>query len=68
MLDNNEISVNNASNLLCYTYFPSISFVIGSIGIGLYNNYKFGLFLYLICSNTLQQNFQEIWLQNYHQI
>ena len=45
MLDNNEISVNNASNLLCYTYFPSISFVIGSIGIGLYNNYKFGLFL-----------------------
>ena len=49
MLDNNEISVNNASNLLCYTYFPSISFVIGSIGIGLYNNYKFGLFLYLIC-------------------
>ena len=49
MLDNNEISVNNASNLLCYTYFPSISFVIGSVGIGLYNNYKIGLFLYLIC-------------------
>lgn len=49
MLDNNEISVNNASNLLCYTYFPSISFVIGSVGIGLYNNYKFGLFLYLVC-------------------
>ncbi len=49
MLDNNEISINNATNLLCYTYFPSISFVIGSVGIGLYNNYRFGLLLYLVC-------------------
>ena len=49
MLDNNEISVNDASNMLMFTYFPSIAFVIGTIGIGLYNSYKFGLYLYLIC-------------------
>ena len=43
MLDNDEISLNDASNLLCYTYFPSIAFVIGTIGIldQLYN----GLFI-----------------------
>lgn len=49
MLDNDEISINDASNLLCYTFFPSIAFVIGTIGISLYNSYKFGLYLYLIC-------------------
>lgn len=49
MLDNDEISVNDASNMLMYTYFPSIAFVIGTIGISLYNSYKFGLYLYLIC-------------------
>ena len=49
MLDNDEISLNDASNLLCYTYFPSISFVIGTIGISLYGSYRFGLYLYLIC-------------------
>ena len=49
MLDNDEISLNDASNLLCYTYFPSIAFVIGTIGISLYGSYKFGLYLYLIC-------------------
>lgn len=49
MLDNDEISLNDASNLLCYTYFPSITFVIGTIGISLYGSYRFGLYLYLIC-------------------
>lgn len=49
MLDNDEISLNDASNLLCYTYFPSIAFVIGTIGINLYGSYRFGLYLYLIC-------------------
>ena len=49
MLDNDEISLNDASNLLCYTYFPSIVFVIGTIGISLYGSYRFGLYLYLIC-------------------
>ena len=49
MLDNDEISLNDASNLLSYTYFPSIAFVIGTIGISLYGNYRFGLYLYLIC-------------------
>lgn len=49
MLDNDEISLNDASNLLCYTYFPSIAFVIGTIGISLYGSYRFGLYLYLIC-------------------
>lgn len=49
MLDNDEISLNDASNLLCYTYFPSIAFVFGTIGISLYGSYRFGLYLYLIC-------------------
>lgn len=49
MLDNDEISLNDASNLLCYTYFSSIAFVIGTIGISLYGSYRFGLYLYLIC-------------------
>ena len=55
MLDNDEISLNDASNLLCYTYFPSIAFVIGTIGISLYGSYRFGLYLYLICliNNTI---------------
>ena len=31
------------------TYFPSISFVIGTIGIFMFNSLKIGLFLYLNC-------------------
>ena len=49
MLDNNEIDIETANKILCFTYFPSISFVIGTIGISLYNNFKIGLILYLFC-------------------
>ncbi len=49
MLDNNEIDINTANKILCFTYFPSISFVIGTIGIGLYNSFKIGIILYLFC-------------------
>ena len=55
MLDNNQIDLNTANKLLCFTYFPSIGFVFGTIGIGIYNNIKIGLFLYLftILNNIL---------------
>ena len=49
MLDNNEIDLASANKILCFTYCPSISFVIGSIGIGLYNSFKIGIILYLFC-------------------
>ena len=49
MLDNNEISINDANRILIFTYFPSISFVIGMIGVSLYKNFKFGLILWLFC-------------------
>ena len=47
MLDNNEINIKTANKLINYTYFPSISFVIGTIGISIYNNFKFGLYLWI---------------------
>ncbi len=49
MIDNNLIDNKSISNLLTYTYFPSISFVIGTIGIILFNNIKIGIFLYIGC-------------------
>lgn len=47
MLDRKEIDENDANKILLTTYFPSIAFVIGTIGIGIYHNIKIGLFLYL---------------------
>lgn len=47
LLDENAIDINDACNLLIFTYFPSISFVIGTVGIIMFNNIKIGLFLYL---------------------
>lgn len=47
LLDENAIDINDACNLLVFTYFPSISFVIGTVGIIMFNNIKIGLFLYL---------------------
>lgn len=49
LLDNKLISISGANKLLCFTYFPSISFVIGTIGIFMLNSLKIGLFLYLNC-------------------
>lgn len=49
MLDNKCIDINSANKLLCFTYFPSISFVIGTIGIFMFNSFKIGFLLYLNC-------------------
>lgn len=48
MLDNNEIDNNSANKIMCFTYFQSIPFVIGSIGVELFKSFKVGLFLYFI--------------------
>ena len=40
LLDNNIIDINEANKILCFTYFPSISFVIATIGLSLYKSYK----------------------------
>lgn len=47
MLDRKEIDENDISKILLTTYFPSIAFVIGTIGIGIYHSIKTGIFLYL---------------------
>ena len=47
MLDRKEIDENDINKILLTTYFPSIAFVIGTIGIGIYHNIKTGVFLYL---------------------
>ena len=47
MLDRKEIDENDINKILLTTYFPSIAFVIGTIGIGIYHSVKTGVFLYL---------------------
>ena len=42
MLDNNQIDIDTASNLLIFTFYPSLAFVLGVLG------YKVGLIIYLI--------------------
>lgn len=49
LLDNKIIDIKTANKILIYTYFPSIAFVIGVIGISLYNSFKVGLLLWIIC-------------------
>lgn len=49
LLDNKLIDIKTANRILIYTYFPSIAFVIGVIGISLYNSFKIGLLLWIIC-------------------
>lgn len=49
MLDNDQIDIKTANKLLISSYFPSISFVVGTVGILMFNNYKIGIFLYLNC-------------------
>ena len=48
MLDNNQIDIKTANKILPYTYFPSISFVIGTIGLNMFKSIKIGLLLWLI--------------------
>lgn len=49
LLDNKIIDINTANKILIYSYFPSIAFVIGVIGISLYDSFKVGLILWIIC-------------------
>ena len=49
LLDNKLIDIKTANRILIYTYFPSIAFVTGVIGISLYNSFKIGLLLWIIC-------------------
>ena len=49
LLDNKIIDIKVANRILIYTYFPSIAFVVGAIGISLYNSFKVGLMLWIIC-------------------
>ena len=48
MLDNKQIDINTAQRLLTFTYFSSIPFVIGTIGVSLFKSFKIGLILYII--------------------
>jgi hypothetical protein len=48
MLDNNEIDISTANKIINYTFFPSLSFVIGTVGLSIYNSFKIGLILWLL--------------------
>lgn len=47
LLDNKLININEANKILTFTYFPSISFMIGTIGYKMFNNIKIGIILLL---------------------
>lgn len=47
MLDKGLIDINEANKILAFTYFPSLSFVLATIGIGLYKDVKIGIFIFL---------------------
>ena len=49
MLDNNQINEENATNILCYTHFPSIIFVTTTIGILIFKSLKIGIILFFNC-------------------
>ena len=48
MLDNKQIDTLTAERILSFTYFSSIPFVIGTIGIKLFKSFKIGLILYIL--------------------
>ena len=48
MLDNKQIDTYTAQRILSFTYFSSIPFVIGTIGITLFKSFKIGLILYIL--------------------
>lgn len=48
MLDNKQIDTLTAERILSFTYFSSIPFVIGTIGITLFRSFKIGLILYIL--------------------
>ena len=47
LLDNKLININEANKILTFTYFPSISFMIGTVGYKMFNNIKIGIILLL---------------------
>ncbi len=49
LLDERIIDEKTANKILIYSYFPSIAFVIGVIGVSIYNSFKVGLLLWIIC-------------------
>ena len=55
-LNNNKISEKNALNLLCCTHFINPLFVIGTVGIGIFNSARIGisLFILLTLSNLIK--------------
>lgn len=47
MLDKKIIDEDTANKIIPYTFFPSISYVIGTVGIGIFNSLKTGFFIWL---------------------
>ena len=47
MLDNKLIDIETSNKILLFSYFQSIPFIIGTIGIKLYNSLKIGLILWI---------------------
>lgn len=47
LLDNKLINTTEANKILAFTYFPSISFMIGTVGYKMFNNIKIGIILLL---------------------
>lgn len=47
LLDNKLISTTEANKILTFTYFPSISFMIGTVGYKMFNNIKIGIIILL---------------------
>ena len=47
-LENNQIDENEAESLLCITNYINPVFIIGSIGIGIFNSTKIGILLVLL--------------------
>lgn len=62
LLDKNIINENTANKIITFTYFPSIAFVVGSIGIKLYDNIYVGIillitnYIYNICIGLYLRN------------
>lgn len=48
LLENGEIDNITANRLLTFTYFPSISFIVGAVGVSYFNSIKIGVILLLI--------------------
>jgi sporulation integral membrane protein YlbJ len=48
LLENGETDNITANRLLTFTYFPSISFIVGAVGVSYFNSIKIGVILLLI--------------------